>query len=412
LTATFRIVLAAPSDVDAECKSVEQIVAELNRVIGPYVDCEVRLTWWRTDVAPGFHADGPQGVIDARLRINEADALLGIFWRRFGTPTEQAGSGTEHEFRTAYDSWKATTRPRVMMYFCEKPATPHTPDELAQWAKVLEFRESFPREGLFWTYSAQEEFEGLVRIHLTQVLLDAMDVVGPRRKALRGLLNTVDDSRDLRFVYSSTRVRGFVDYRRRRINYPFTERERRVTAIPDTQGIAILHCLLETIGKRERIHVMTAHDFHPESWRDDIIFVGSPNANPPTGEALERANAPFRFTDAIDGIIDLRGHPCSLRWPTPSEELHVVDYALLVKSEATSPAGRSTQIVAAGLGGIGTFAACYYLHRNATDLFRVYGTRSFACVLRVPSKDRPTHIELVDNVELSPADAPTGSVAN
>jgi hypothetical protein len=381
---------------------VQRVVTELNRSVGAHIDCEVRLSWWRTDAAPGFHRDGPQGVIDDRLRISEADALLGVFWRRFGTPTGDAGSGTEHEFRTAYESWKATTRPRVMMYFCETPATPRTSEELAQWAKVLQFRESFPREGLFWTYRSRDEFEDLVRTHLTQVLLDAMDVVGPRRKALRGILSTVDDQRDLRFVYSSTRVRGFVDYRRRRIVYPFTERERRVTAIPDTQGIAILHCLLELMGKRERIHVVTAHDFHETFWSDDVMLVGSPNANPPTGEALERANVPFRFTDEIDGIIDRRSGAHKVCWPSATEDLHITDYALLAKIDATSSVGRSTHIIAAGIGGIGTLAACYYLHRNATDLFKAHGTRPFACVLRVPSKDRPSEIECVADAELSP----------
>jgi hypothetical protein len=45
--------------------------------------------------------EGPQGLIDERMKIDEADVVIGIFWKRFGTPTSNAASGTEHELRRA-----------------------------------------------------------------------------------------------------------------------------------------------------------------------------------------------------------------------------------------------------------------------------------------------------------------------
>jgi hypothetical protein len=48
---------------------------------------------WETDSYPGFHPEGPQGLIDPILKIEDCDILIGIFWRRFGTPTTDAKSG-------------------------------------------------------------------------------------------------------------------------------------------------------------------------------------------------------------------------------------------------------------------------------------------------------------------------------
>ena len=96
--------------------------------------------------------------------------LLGIFWKRFGTPTADAGSGTEHEFLRAYASWQQHGRPQIMVYFnCRDPKLRSSADA-AQYAQVLQFQERFPREGLWQPYNGKAHFEKLVRNHLTQLL--------------------------------------------------------------------------------------------------------------------------------------------------------------------------------------------------------------------------------------------------
>jgi hypothetical protein len=396
----FRIVLASPGDVNAERDAASRVVEELNRTIAPHVDYEIKLSRWETDVAPGADRDGPQGLVDQRLEIDDADVLLGVFWRRFGTPVTDAGSGTEHEFRLAYESWKKAGSPRLMIYFSSRPYNPRSPDELTQWSKVLEFKENFPKEGLYWNYRSVNQFEALVRVHLTQVILESAAAVAPRRRAIQGLFETaVDNSRDLRFVYSCTRVPHFINFDGEEIPYPFTERERRVTAIPDAQGIGILHHLLEMAGKRERIDVITALDFKDSYWDDDLILIGSENANPCTKEAFERHNVPFRFTPNVDGIIDQRNGREPL-WPKPDDDLQVCDYAIVAKLQTSLPSGLATHLIAAGIGAIGTLAACYYLQKNATDLFRHFGSKPFALVLGVPHKDDFKAVEQVREAQL------------
>ena len=125
---------------------------------------------WETDSHPGFHPQGPQGLIDPILKIEDCDILIGIFWRRFGTPVSDAKSGTEHEFRIAYEAWKKNGKPQIMVYFSQRPYTPQSSEETDQWGLVLKFRKEFPREGLWWGYKNKTEFETLVRNHLTNFL--------------------------------------------------------------------------------------------------------------------------------------------------------------------------------------------------------------------------------------------------
>jgi hypothetical protein len=47
---------------------------------------------------------------------------------------------------------------------------PKSKAETDQWGQVLDFQQRFPKEGLWWPYQGKEQFERLVRNHLTQFL--------------------------------------------------------------------------------------------------------------------------------------------------------------------------------------------------------------------------------------------------
>ena len=168
----IRIVVASPSDVQDERKALERVVKRLNRVVSVRVDPELRLevVGWE-DAYPGFHPEGPQGLIDTFLRINESDFLVGIFWKRFGTPVKDAKSGTEKEILTAYKAWKKKRHPQIMIYFNQQPFMPGTTEEAEQMVQVQKFKEEFPEEGLLWKYTGWEEFEKEVYDHLMQQIL-------------------------------------------------------------------------------------------------------------------------------------------------------------------------------------------------------------------------------------------------
>ncbi len=166
----LRIVVASPSDVQAERDTLPAVIDELNRGIAAERNLLLELLRWETDAYPGFHPDGPQGLIDPVLKIEDCDILIGLFWKRFGTPTKGAQSGTEHEILRAYQAWQQNRRPQIMFYFNQKAYTPKSTDEIDQWGRVLDFKQRFPKEGLWWEYKGRSQFERLVRSHLTQLI--------------------------------------------------------------------------------------------------------------------------------------------------------------------------------------------------------------------------------------------------
>src|SRR5688572_18425813 len=104
--AVFRIVLASPADVEAEWRVVDKVVAELNHGLAGELGLLVRVSTWKTDAHAGFHPEGPQGLIDSTLALEEADILLALFWTRFGSPVADAQSGTQHEILKAVEAWR------------------------------------------------------------------------------------------------------------------------------------------------------------------------------------------------------------------------------------------------------------------------------------------------------------------
>jgi len=162
----LRIVVASPSDVQPERDVLSSVIDEVNRVVAADRGLHLALTRWETDTHPGFHPEGPQGLIDPTLNITDCDLLIGIFWKHFGTPTPDGTTGTEHEFNLAYETWQEKRSPQIFVYFNQKSYTPKSKAETEQWGQVIEFKGKFPKEGLWWAYKGKAQFEKLVRNHL------------------------------------------------------------------------------------------------------------------------------------------------------------------------------------------------------------------------------------------------------
>ncbi|MGA9998266.1 MAG: hypothetical protein WBP93_22830, partial [Pyrinomonadaceae bacterium] len=137
---------------------------------------------WETDAFPGFHLAGSQAQIDDTLSINNCDIVVGIFWKRFGTPVRDAESGTEHELGRAHSAWRASRgkRPHIMVYFKDKKCVFKDDAEKEQFSKVQAFKEKLSKDGLWWAYRSKAEFEDFIREHLTMYLLKNAGHLGGR----------------------------------------------------------------------------------------------------------------------------------------------------------------------------------------------------------------------------------------
>ncbi len=167
---TIRVFIASPGDVQRERDSLLGVVNELNRtfdVLLPRAGIRVELLRWETDAFPGMGR--PQGVINSQIK--DYDILIGIFWKRFGTPTGEAASGTEEEFQIAFKNWERRGRPQIMLYFnLALIRPPQSSEEIEQLSKLVEFKKRLSRTGLTWNYDGDSIFTDTIRPHLIKVI--------------------------------------------------------------------------------------------------------------------------------------------------------------------------------------------------------------------------------------------------
>ena len=150
----IRLFLSSPSDVEEERKRVPAVVAEVNRMLGDRLGFHLDVLDWKTDVVGDMGR--PQEVINRQVR--GYDILVGIMWKRFGTPTGVAVSGTEEEFNIAYENWKVYGRPRILFYFSKASYRLKSDEELSQLSKVLSFKKKLWEKGLPHEYESPQEF--------------------------------------------------------------------------------------------------------------------------------------------------------------------------------------------------------------------------------------------------------------
>ena len=165
----INVFLASPSDVADERRVVSEIIAELNQSITQDLGMMLSLVRWE-DLIPSIELT-PQQVVNDQAEIDDSDIFLGVLWNRFGTQTDRAESGTEEEFRIAYDSWKRNRKPKIMFYFCQRPTNFQNETELSQKAKVLVFKQLLSHMGLIREFSTTEKFSIALRQDLTKHLI-------------------------------------------------------------------------------------------------------------------------------------------------------------------------------------------------------------------------------------------------
>ncbi|MGC1932272.1 MAG: hypothetical protein WA667_25145 [Candidatus Nitrosopolaris sp.] len=156
----LKIVIASPNDVREEREALDREIQRVNLLIAEGLGLTLKALRWETNTYPGFHVDGPQGLVDSILNIEDCDIFIGILWKRFGTPIKEDGeTGTVHEFYKAYEAWKKNKKPQIMLYFNQKEYCLKTSAEAEQLLALLKFKESLPKEGLYREYFGLPEFE-------------------------------------------------------------------------------------------------------------------------------------------------------------------------------------------------------------------------------------------------------------
>ena len=161
------VFVASPGDVADARKRLERVVDELNFLWSREYGLRLELVKWETHAYSDIGIDA-QDVINNQL--DQFDIFLGIMWKRFGEPTGRAESGTEEEFIRACDRHEQDPKlVRVMFYFKDAPPGRLSEVDTQQLEAVNKFRKEVAESGvLYGTYKSLNEFEALVRQHLSR----------------------------------------------------------------------------------------------------------------------------------------------------------------------------------------------------------------------------------------------------
>ncbi|EJL6980335.1 hypothetical protein [Vibrio cholerae] len=164
----INVFVASPGDVSDERSALESIISELNRTWSRSLNLRLELVKWETDIHPGF-GKYPQDVINQQLN-DEYDIFIALFWSKVGSPTDVAESGTIEEFERAYQKHKNDPSSLDIMVYFKDQAIPPSKMDYVQLQKLQSLKVQMGEKGgLYWTFDSTEDFENLLRGHLSRV---------------------------------------------------------------------------------------------------------------------------------------------------------------------------------------------------------------------------------------------------
>ncbi|MFB6307163.1 MAG: methyltransferase domain-containing protein, partial [Flavobacteriales bacterium] len=110
----YRVLIASPSDVQEERKAARDVVIKWNGANSRKEDVYLEPVMWESHVAPNL-GDDPQNIINEQI-IEDIDLVIGMFWKRIGTKTENEAGGAVEEIKKV-----ASEKSNAIVGFSQKP---------------------------------------------------------------------------------------------------------------------------------------------------------------------------------------------------------------------------------------------------------------------------------------------------
>ncbi|WP_406353946.1 hypothetical protein [Streptomyces sp. NBC_00658] len=130
---TVHVFIASPGDVE-ERDLVKDAMTEWNVENTKYRNIVFIPELWEINSTSDSRGRA-QGQINKKL-LDPCDVLIALFWKKTGTPTKVAQSGTIEEITRFHK-----TKKRVCLFFCERPLEWRVKKTLIEAAKVLDLRQ-------------------------------------------------------------------------------------------------------------------------------------------------------------------------------------------------------------------------------------------------------------------------------
>jgi|AntRauTorcE11897_2_1112592.scaffolds.fasta_scaffold14325_2 methyl-accepting chemotaxis protein len=168
----LKIFLASPGDVKPERELIFALKDDLDHLIGKPNSIRFEFVNWERNAYPGIGEDA-QDVINQNIN-DDYSIFIGIFWQRFGTPTNRAESGTKEEYDRAYKKFNSNSDSNhIMLYFKTAPPDNIYDLDYIQFEKVKNFKKEIQNQGvLYWEFTKTDELKNLLFLHLSSLVKD------------------------------------------------------------------------------------------------------------------------------------------------------------------------------------------------------------------------------------------------
>lgn len=191
----YNVMIASPSDVSAERGVVREVIHEWNSVNAFTRNTVLMPIGWETHSSPAMGAS-PQKILNTQI-LDKCDLLVGVFWTRIGTKTEDYESGTVEEIDRHISSGKP-----AMLYFSSAPVHLDSVDN-EQYERLKSFRQSCQTRGLYHAYESLSAFRDDFYRHLQLKVNEDGFFSGapaPEQKILASTVPVLDLSKDAKVI--------------------------------------------------------------------------------------------------------------------------------------------------------------------------------------------------------------------
>lgn len=165
----YKVTIIASNETQEECQALDEIIQRLNISLLAKINQSLMVHQWNIDE----RSHQVRNLYDPSKNVTEleeSDIVIGIFWKRFGKPSQDAKFDIEDIFRLLHDTSKQEGRPYVSIYFSKKSYSPSSERDLYNQSRIENFQKDFLQSSFWWSYGSELEFEQLLRTHLTLVI--------------------------------------------------------------------------------------------------------------------------------------------------------------------------------------------------------------------------------------------------
>lgn len=161
----IKVFISCTSEIKEEINSINLIIEEIIKTSGKRDQFTIEALNWNRDV---YSSKGVEVQSVVNEQIKDFDLLIGILWKKAGTPTKEFPSGSIEEMSLALEKNK-----NIMIFFNTQSPSDINEIDPEQLQIIKNFKNDLSDKGfLYKEYNSINNFESMIKIDLYNIIHD------------------------------------------------------------------------------------------------------------------------------------------------------------------------------------------------------------------------------------------------